>query len=168
MNQPILVFGAALKKNGHPRPVLIARVKAAITYAERYHLSAVYIVTGGKPQEGISEAQVMRQLLLQEGISDQHIICEDQASNTIQSVRLCTALLKKWAFDSKQQAIVIVSSAYHYPRCRWLMFLAGWHTITAPAPLRDASRSFWRCWYWRLREIPAIIWDSFRFLGQFN
>lgn len=161
IKQPILVFGAALKADGLPHRVLIERVNAAVNYGETC-VSPLYIVTGGNPKKGITEADVMRQLLMQKGVLDNQIICEDQAVNTSQSVLLCCELLQKLRF-SKQQTIVVVSNAYHLSRCCWLMYISGWRTRRVAA-LGNASRNFCKCWVWRLREIPAIVWDSFRIL----
>lgn len=159
--QPILIFGAALKFDGTPHRVLVARVDAAINYGKFCH-SPLYIVTGGNPKQGITEAEVMKQLLLQKGVLESQIVCEDQAVNTSQSVLLCCELLHKLGFF-KQQPIVVVSNAYHLSRCCWLMYISGLRTYRVAA-LGNASRDFCKCWIWRLREIPAIIWDSFRIL----
>lgn len=158
-SQPILVFGASLKTDGSPQRVLIERVKAAAAYGKQCG-SPLYIVTGGNPRQSLTEAKVMKQLLLQNGIHEDQIICEDQAQNTIQSVVLCAALLKKLGFVPKQTQIIVVSNRYHLPRCCWLLWLSGWRTV-AVAASGKASRNFYKCWRWRLREIPAIIWNSF-------
>lgn len=167
MRQPIIVFGASLKQDGTPHLVLIARIQAAIAYGKKC-ADPLYIVTGGRPRAGLSEAAVMKQLLIKAGVFKDQIICEDQATNTIQSIILCNTLLKELGFIKKQYPITLVSSAYHYPRCWWLMFLSGWRTSLAPAPLIAASRSLFKCWKRRLREIPAIIWDTYRFFFRFN
>lgn len=160
--QPILVFGAALKMDGSPQKVLIERIKAAFTYGKTC-VSPLYIVTGGNPKQGISEAEMMKLLLMQQGVCKDQIICEDKATKTIESVVLCSALLKKLGFLQKQNPIVVVSNAYHLPRCCWLFFLSGWHP-RAIAASGNASRNFYKCWSWRLREIPAIVWNSFSIL----
>ncbi|MDI2112968.1 YdcF family protein [Commensalibacter nepenthis] len=160
--QPILVFGAALNADGIPKRALIMRIEAAIAYG-KHCASPLYIVTGGNPQKGMTEAEVMKRLLIEYGVSEKHIICETQAKKTIQSVVLCSALLKKLGFTQKQTRLVVVSSAYHLPRCCWLLILSGWRTRSVAAS-GNASRNFYKCWSWRLREIPAIVWNSFRIL----
>lgn len=158
-SQPIVIFGAALKEDGTPQRALIDRIKAAVVYGNLC-TSPLYIVTGGNPIQGITEAEMMKQLLLRNAVYEDQIICEDQACNTIQSVILCSALLKKLGFLPKKLQIVVVSNSYHLPRCRWLLWLSGWRTL-AVAASGKASRNFYKCWCWRLREIPAIIWNSF-------
>lgn len=160
--QPILVFGAALKADGTPQKVLIARIKAAVAHGNSC-VSCLYIVTGGNPKQGITEAEMMKQLLMQNGVYEDQIICEDKATKTIESVILCSALLKKMGFLQKKTRVVVVSNAYHLPRCCWLLYLSGWRTHSVAA-LGSASRNFCKRWSWRLREIPAIIWNSFRIL----
>ncbi|CAI3937965.1 DUF218 family (ElyC) (PDB:3CA8) (PUBMED:24391520) [Commensalibacter communis] len=160
--QPILVFGAALNADGTPKRALMMRIYAAIAYG-KLCVSPLYIVTGGNPQKEITEAEVMKQLLIENGVLEEQIICETQATKTIQSVVLCSALLKKLGFIPKQTRLVVVSNAYHLPRCCWLLFLLGWRT-RAVAALGNASRHFYKCWNWRLREIPAIVWNSFGIL----
>lgn len=158
-SQPIVVFGAALKADGSPQRVLVERIKAAVAYGSRCS-SPLYLVTGGNPKQGITEAEIMKRLLLQNAVHENQIICEDQAQNTIQSVVLCNKLLSKLRYLPKNTQIAIVSNAYHLPRCRWLLWLLGWRTL-AVATSGKASRNFYKCWHWRLREIPAIIWNSF-------
>lgn len=162
MKVPILIFGAALQPDGSPRRVLISRLQAAIAFGKQFSCP-IFIPTGGNPCSGNTEATVMKSYLLQAGIAPQQIICEDQARNTIESVRYCSVILKQLKYQPKKQIITVISSAYHGPRCWWLMHLAGWRVHLAPAPTISASRSFFKRWKWRLREIPAIIWDSFRF-----
>ncbi|MDI2091020.1 YdcF family protein [Commensalibacter oyaizuii] len=160
MMQPIVIFGAALKKDATPHCALIARIQAATQYGMRYK-DPLYIVTGGNPKAGLTEAAAMKTLLLQAGIHQDRIICEDQAKNTVESVILSSILLKQLNFVQKQNSVTLVSSPYHLPRCGWLMFLSGWR-VCLVGSVGKASRSFIKCWYWRLREIPAIICDSFR------
>ena len=76
-----IVLGLALE-NGKPTDDLLARLDAAERYLAK-EPNATLILTGGNPDEtGKTEAAVMRELLLQRGISGEKLILEDRAETT--------------------------------------------------------------------------------------
>ena len=52
------------------------------------------------------------------------------------------------------------TSAYHLPRCRLLLRLAGIKARACPPPPVPAATSHWLRWCWRLRETPALPYDA--------
>ena len=118
----LVIFGAAVKADGAPSGSLIRRVQAALAFG-RDRRDVVYLPTGGIGRYGAAEAHVMRDLLLVEGISAEAILLEDQARDTLQSVRLCHRLLRA---RSSPLAVVVCTSGYHAPRCALLFGLLGY------------------------------------------
>ena len=89
-----------------PQPVEIA--------AERFHkgLAPLIIATGGiNRHTGIVEAHMFRDLLIERGVPDSVIRCEDQAANTWQNVELSLPYLRE-ALDSGLK-ITAISKWYH-------------------------------------------------------
>ncbi|CAK7192068.1 hypothetical protein COMNV_00251 [Commensalibacter sp. Nvir] len=158
--QPILIFGASLKNNGSPPAALLNRVEAAYRYGVKCAFP-LYVVSGGNAQCGRTEAMVMEKLLLEKNVKASQILREDQAKNTLDSVLYCSEILEKQHFYKENTTLVLVTSAYHILRCSCLMRLKGW-TVRPVRARGQASRNFRKRWYWRLREIPALLWDSLR------
>lgn len=144
----IVVFGAALRPDGTPSPALVRRIETAIAAARAS--DATLLVTGGAVTAPLTEAAVMRDMLVAAGIAPARIVMEDQARTTLGSVRLCAPILRQYAAER----IVICSDDYHLPRCRWLMRLAGFRT--APLPARASEIRLWP----RLREVIAVPVDT--------
>jgi uncharacterized SAM-binding protein YcdF (DUF218 family) len=118
----LVVFGAALRPDGSPSGVLRRRIEgAAAVY--RGLGEAMVIVTGGQGHNGPPEAKVMRYRLIAAGIPSEHIVVEDRARDTLESVVLCDAILRR---HTDVNLVVPCTSGFHQPRCRALLRLAGW------------------------------------------
>lgn len=151
---PVIVFGAALYLDGSPRPALLARVQAALGFGAR-HSDSLYVVTGGVPQSGRTEADVMADLLLSAGVPEKAILREDRSADTCDSAIACTKLLREQGYDGP---VAVITSDFHMMRCVAMLRALGWITVAVPAPSRaDLSRGR-RLWV-HLREYPATAWD---------
>ena len=80
----IVVLGYGLLPDGALRPELENRLTAAWMQAIAAPFSPV-IVTGGNPQNGISEAEAMRRWLTARGLPGDRIHVEDRAGSTVQN-----------------------------------------------------------------------------------
>ncbi len=103
----IIILGAAVWADG-PSPTLRRRTLHA---ARLWHNGAApqVIPCGGLGQHGPTEAEVMRQLLISEGVHDDQIILEDQSKNTLENLRNAKHLLSG-------DRVLIVTDHYHGPR----------------------------------------------------
>lgn len=151
---PVIVFGAALYPDGSPRPALLARVQAALGFGAR-HSDSLYVVTGGVPQSGRTEADVMADLLLSAGVPEKAILREDRSADTCDSAIACTELLREQGYDGP---VAVVTSDFHMMRCVAMLRALGWITVAVPAPSR-ADLSLGRRLWVHLREYPATVWD---------
>lgn len=70
-----------------------------------------FIVTGGldQPEFNFTEAQGMRQYLLDHGVSDQVIIMENEATSTLENLQFSQAIMKQHGWTST----VIITHTYH-------------------------------------------------------
>ena len=153
---PVIVFGAALYPDGSPRPALIARVQAAFRFGQR-HEEAVYVVTGGVPQAGKTEAAVMAQMLRECGVEKEAILPEEESGDTCDSVIACTKLLRTRGYAGP---VAAVTSDFHCMRCVAMLRALGWIVLPVAAPSRTDIAPL-RRWWIRAREYPATIWDVF-------
>jgi uncharacterized SAM-binding protein YcdF (DUF218 family) len=125
----LIVFGAAVREGGGASGTLRRRCELAAAYRSRFDSSYV-VATGGQGRHGPPEAHVMRDLLLQAGVPAGRILIENQARDTLQSVRWSARILRG---RTDVDSIVVCSSGYHAPRCVLLFRLLGFRASAAPA-----------------------------------
>jgi uncharacterized SAM-binding protein YcdF (DUF218 family) len=151
----IIIFGAAVRPDGQPSMTLRKRVEAAAGFGGRFN-RPLFIPTGGQGRHGDPEACVMARLLVASGFAETTIALETTATDTVSSVRAIARMLR----TIPSAPVYACTSAYHLPRCRLLMRLAGIKTQACPPPRTPAATSAYDRWYWRLREVPALPYDA--------
>jgi uncharacterized SAM-binding protein YcdF (DUF218 family) len=125
----IVVLGAA-QYDGRPSPVFAARLAHAV---ELYHrgLARTFVVTGGRiPGDTTTEAAVARKYAIDHGVPADAIIGEDQARNTLTSMRSVAALLK----DRGLRSAVFVSDPTHMLRVLRMADDLGIEGYGSPTP----------------------------------
>lgn len=123
-----VVLGLALQ-NGQHVPDLIDRVETAAQFSQE-NPEATLILTGGNPDKnGMTEAAVMRDLLIERGVSEDRIILEDRAKTTIENFRNTAQMV------DPTQPIVLITSNYHMERSVKTANDAGFtNVLRRPAP----------------------------------
>lgn len=152
------MFGAALLPNGGPTPAMLDRIHTALAYGATRQVT--YIVTGGVPRNGLTEAAVMAGLLAQAGVQPCRIMTENSATDTFESVIRCSRILTRIGI-ARSASVAMVTSPYHVPRCLLLLRLAGWRAQSVafiphrirPMPLHTKLRRI-------AHETLAIPWDG--------
>jgi len=152
----ILIFGAAVRADGKPSATLQRRVEAALACA-RGRTDVRFIPTGAVGRYGPSEASVMANLLMKSGVRSDRILLEETGRDTLSSVRAIYRILRE---HGPPGHVMVASSAYHLPRCVTLLCLLGIAAQPCPPPPEPASATWWKRWYWRLREVPALPYDA--------
>ena len=128
----IVVLGAA-QYDGRPSPVFAARLSHAV---ELYHdgLAPLFVVTGGKiPGDTTTEAAVARQYAIDHGVPASAIIGENEARNTLSSMRSVAALLEARGLHSA----LFVSDPTHMLRVLRMaadLGIAGYGSPTTTSP----------------------------------
>ncbi|MGW6621483.1 YdcF family protein [Nocardia sp. NPDC055002] len=145
----IVVLGYGLLPDGALRPELENRLTAAWLQAIAAPFSPV-IVTGGNPQNGISEAEAMRRWLVARGLPGDRIHVEDRAGSTVQNALFSRRLLR----DLGATSAVVVTSPNHIRRAVADFIVAGTTVVGAttsleqlvsqlPPPARNAQRGIY-------------------------
>ncbi|WP_323702672.1 YdcF family protein [Mammaliicoccus sp. Dog046] len=112
----IIVLGAGLIE-GKVTPLLQARLDKAIKIKQS-NPEALIIVSGGQgPDEMISEAEAMKNYLLEQGINIEDIILENQSTNTSENLMYSMKIMKKF---KKNPIVTIVTSHFHVLRAACL------------------------------------------------
>ena len=129
----IVVLGAA-QYDGHPSPVFEARLAHAVELWNA-GLASTFVVTGGRiPGDSTTEAAVARTSAMDHGVPAAAIIGEDQARNTLASMRAVAALMKTRGLHSA----VFVSDPTHMLRVLRLAADLGIEGYGSPTPYSPA------------------------------
>jgi vancomycin permeability regulator SanA len=156
----ILIFGAAIRPDGHPSTTLRLRVKAALAAAQGYsegYSDVQFMPTGAVGRFGPSEASVMGRLLRESGVPPDRIVLEETGDDTLSSVRAIYRLLRERRPGGQ---VWVATSAYHLPRCVTLLCLLGIPARPCPPAPQPPGMIWWKRCYWWLREVPALPYDA--------
>ncbi|WP_330254736.1 YdcF family protein [Nocardia sp. NBC_00565] len=128
----IVVLGYGLLPDGSLRPELVNRLTAAWLQAVASPLSPI-IVTGGNPQNGITEAEAMRAWLVGKGLPASRINVESRAGSTVQNALFSTKMLR----DVGASSAVVVTSPNHIRRAVADFIVAGTQVVGATTSLEQ-------------------------------
>ena len=112
----IIILGCQIKKDGSLTPLLKGRVDKAIEFRNK-QLEAtgkdlIFIPSGGKgPDEVISEAEAIKNYLIEQGIDKKNILVDDKSTNTYENIKFSNNLVKK-----KNANIAYSTTNYHVLR----------------------------------------------------
>ena len=130
------------------------RTKEAV---ELYHANwaPVLVFSGAARDEGISNADVMKQMAMAMGVAEDKIIVEDQAQNTFDNAKFVRDLLHANNIES----IILVTSPYHQRRAHsTFRRILGEEFVIIN---RSATDSAWRKnGWWRDDWARALTWSE--------
>lgn len=106
-----VVLGYALSDEGEMEEPLLDRLEVALTAAEQYPQSQL-IVSGGVPKNGVTEADVMYDWLVENGIEAERIHKEDLATDTVENGLFSLAIAEEEGVED----VTVISSATHMRR----------------------------------------------------
>lgn len=104
-----MVLGNGLNTDGTVHPNLRNRLAAAKSLADARPTAPV-VVSGGATPDGFVEAEVMRDWLVDNGVSAGRILVEDRANSTVTNARYSRELLPDAG------AVIVVTSENHIHR----------------------------------------------------
>jgi vancomycin permeability regulator SanA len=151
-----VILGAAVWSGGRASNAMRRRVNGALVSAKNVP-NALFLVSGGVGKHPPSEAAVMAGLLRDAGVPEKNIVLDEASGDTLQSIRNCVRILKSLPSFAE---VVVCSDVYHIPRCRWLFKLYGISTHAGQVPSGRSENKALRWWYYYLREIAAVPWDT--------
>ena len=140
--ESIVVLGAA-QYDGHPSPVLRARLDHAVDLWNR-HMAQIVILTGGRgPGDTTSEAAVGRSYVKRHGVPDTAILLENEGRTT----RASLIAVSKMLSDRGMKTAILVSDPFHMLRLWILSRRLGFTPYTSPtrtSPISPNREERWR------------------------
>ncbi len=114
----MVILGCQVREQG-PSILLRDRLDTALAYLQE-HPEMTVVVSGGQgSDEPTSEAQAMRDYLVEQGIDSGQILLEDQSYSTLENLTLTKKLLEDEGYDVTGD-ILVVSNGFHLTRVRLL------------------------------------------------
>ncbi len=111
----IVIHGCGLAGGERPTKLLSNRIDKAIDVYRKCRVKPVIIPSGGQgADEKISEAQAMKNYLLEKGIPEEQILMEDRSTTTRENL-----IYSKQIIDGRdgKKKTALISSNYHIYRC---------------------------------------------------
>lgn len=159
----IIIHGAGLD-GPRPTPLLAGRIDKALELWNKQHQHGKFVVSGGQgADEIVSEAQAMRDYLLDKGVPGDAILMEDKSTTTWENLRYSLAIINAdratgvgatsaaTVASSGDFTTAVVTSDFHVFRCAEYA-----HNLGIKA---DGIGSHTKGWYWPtafIREFIAI------------
>ena len=154
-NTTAIVLGSQVRGD-EPSLDLWARIGAAEKYLKE-NPKALCIASGGQGKgENRSEAVVIREKLIERGISAERILLESRSKSTEENLRYSAELLKEHGLSSH---VAIVTDEYHQLRASWL---AKQKSLTSYAVSANSPRIILSAMY--TRELLALT--ATMFIGE--
>ena len=140
----IIIHGCQIKKDGTLTNLLKGRADRAIEFAkmqkDKTGKDMIFIPSGGKGNdEVISEADAIKNYLLENGIQEDRILAEDKSVNTFENLKNAKELIRK---DAKTDDPKIAFSTTNYHVFRTGVF-ASQQGIRAEGIGAKTKRYFW-------------------------
>jgi uncharacterized SAM-binding protein YcdF (DUF218 family) len=150
----ILVLGAA-EYNGHPSPVLRARLDHAVELYRR-KLAPRVLTTGGAGGDPVfTEGGVGRSYLMTQGVPAEAITVENEGDTTVYSVGLAAEIIRRMGLHS----VIVVSDGYHIYRVKKILQARGLEAYGSPRkerhpePLHDS-------WNYVKQAVGYLLWRA--------
>ena len=151
----LIVLGA--KVNGTtPSLILQYRINKTAEYMKK-HPGTKAIVSGGQgADEGISEAEAMKNGLLSSGIAAERILVEDQSTSTKENLDYSKRLLTEAGGSVKESKVIVVTTDFHVLRAVGIARKAGYEQVEGLA-----AKSVWYLIPTNyVREFMAVVKDK--------
>lgn len=145
----VVVFGAAVAPGAKPTRALYDRTKSA---AEIYKKGLVrcVILSGAPSVYGAHEVDVMREIMLDEGVKVNDLFFDFEGFNTQQTIENL----------DKKKSYILVSNDFHLARINLLAKRTGLKDFTLQASTYNKGRPQNEL-YWVVREMIAVIYYFF-------
>lgn len=131
-----IILGAKVKGDA-PSLTLKKRLDAAITYGKKYpHVT--FIVSGGsKYDTSLSEADVMKNYLIEYGIAEERLIIENQSKTTRENIENSVIITH---LSTVVDGVTLITSDYHLARTKRITEKLGFLTDVVKADTPKKSK----------------------------
>ncbi len=110
----MIILGCKVDKNGRPLPILQGRLDRALDFGRTQatqNIPLVYVPSGGRGRdERTSEASAMSRYLRSHHVESQHIVPENQSTNTRENMMFSKKIIDKRTKDAR---VVFATTGYH-------------------------------------------------------
>lgn len=146
----IIVLGCKVRGES-PSLMLNKRIMAACEYLTA-NPDAICIASGGQgSDELISEAECIKRVLVENGISPDRIIIEDRSTSTDENIRFSLEKMQEYGISG---SMTVVSSEYHLLRATMIAKKYGLEVHTLPS-----HTAVWLLPTYWLREIFGVTYQ---------
>ncbi len=129
-----LVLGLALE-DGKPTDDLVSRLNTAQAYLQEYPEARLILTGGNADGSGRTEADVMHDILLERGVTEDRMILEDRSNSTKENFRNTAQMI------DPRKPVVLISSDYHMDRAVRTAESAGFSDVLRLPKVRTPCRS---------------------------
>ena len=140
----ILVLGTKAYRDGTYNPCLVARVKHAVDLYKAHYAPKLLFSGGTDKEDGINEAQTVKELALSLGVPANDILLEPASTSTYENLLLSKPLLQA----NQMKTIILVTEAFHAPRAILVAQKFGLDAVSSPA-------------------IDSICWTKNKYLSRY-
>ena len=130
-------------------PLLQERLDTALKLLRSHDFRKI-ILTGGAVASKTTEADIMKQYLLRNGVEESKILLDREARDTIENIRNCKAIMERY----RLRTCLIVSNAFHMRRIR---YIAGALGLASYYYADRSVRALARQMYWTLHEMRSFV-----------
>ena len=143
-NDYMIILGCRMKDDGTPTPLLQGRVDRALAFAaeqkEKTGKDLVFVPSGGRgADEPLSEAACMKNYLMEQGVPEDRILCEDASTSTETNFRNSLEAIRANS-DMEEPRIAFATTNYHVLRAGMIAASLGVH---AEGVGSRTKRYFW-------------------------
>lgn len=154
----VVVFGARTYADGRLSDALQDRIRTACDIY-RDGLAKRLVLSGGRGDGAVTEAEAMRGYALKRGVRAEDIFIDNSGVNTETTVRDTVPLFQQW----HARRVLAVSHFYHLPRIKLAYQRAGVEVCTVPARQHrfmgqmpfNIAREVAAFWDYYLKERPV-------------
>lgn len=146
----VIVLGCKVRGE-EPSLMLRQRIMAAYRFLDK-NPSAMCIVSGGQgSDELISEAESMKRVLVEQGISEDRIIMEDRSTGTDENIRFSLDKMNEYGING---SVTIVTNEFHQLRAKFIADKYGLESYSV-----SARTSLWLLPTYWLREWFGVCYQ---------
>lgn len=151
----IIVLGARVWPDGRMSTTLLNRCERALELWQEGRAPKIIVCGGRGGDEPAAEGVVMRDWLVNAGVTAENVIAETESVNTSENLRNARAIMEAQGW----QSAIVVTSDYHIQRALWIARDEGVQATGAAAP----SPERWNTWMGvRLRECVSWVLYALR------
>ncbi len=157
----VVVLGAGLRAAGVPGPALKRRIKHGVRVLNERRVTYL-VVSGGVTGPPPAEAEVMRAMAVDLGVSDERIVVENRAVNTFENGVYSGRIIRERGW----RQVVVVTDSFHMPRALYVFRRLGLTAVGDPVRNRTgwSRRRWYKAWF---LELWALVFCAYLFrLGR--